>query len=127
MATGAIRVHGLKELDRAFAAISKDVRDDFVGELQEAAQPVALGARSRALTEIRNMPRTPEWAAMRIGVAKRNVSVWVAPQLRGGRNKRPNLAPLLLDAMESAAEENRDRIIGRIDDMLDRIADHHGF
>lgn len=121
----------MRELLRALDAFPEDVAEEITDELHEAAQPVAVTARARALTNITNMPRSPEWAAMRIGVAKRAATVWVAPQLRGNRTPgrgRPNLATKLMDeAMQPALEENTDKVVKRLDDMVDRIADHHGF
>jgi len=131
MATGAIRVHGLKELTRAFKAMPDQVVEEFVWELEEAANPVKMEAQSLAVSEIRNMPPTPFYADMRIGVAKSQGLVYMVPAWRsskGAGRRRPNLADLLMDrAMDPAAEHNENKVIDKIEDMLDRIADSHGF
>lgn len=125
----AIRVIGLKELSRDFKRMSKELSDELVGELKDAAQVVADDAEQLALTRIRNMPRSPRWAGMRIGVSRAQGLVYVVPAARSKRRiKRPNLAALLLDeAMDPAVEKNASKVVDRLDDMLGRIANGNGF
>lgn len=129
MATGTVRVRGLKELARAFKGISKDLSKELVQELRQAADPVKKEAEQLALTRIRNMPRTPEWAGMRIAVAKSRGTVTMYPQRRRrGGSARPNLATLLMDeAMDPGLEHNQQKVINRIDGLLGRLGGEHGF
>lgn len=128
-ASSGVRVRGLRELTRAFKEIPEEIVEEMTWELLEAANPVKMEAQDLAVTQITNMPRSPEWAAMKLGVSRRQGVVWMAPALRGGRGrKRPNLADLLMGrSMEPALEHNQDKVVDRIDDLIDRIADNHGF
>lgn len=131
MADGTIRVIGLKQLSRDFKRISKDLSDELVDELKDAAEDVKDEAERLALTEIRNMPRSPRWAGMRIGVSRAQGLVYMVPAARSRRKpnrSRKNLAILLLDeAMDPAVERNADKVTGKVDDLLGRLADRHGF
>jgi hypothetical protein len=131
MATGAVRVRGLKELTRDFKKISKDLSKELRKELVEAAEPVKQSAQSLALGKIRNMPRSPHWAGMRVGVSQAQGVVYMVPAARSRRMRgrsRPNLANLLLErAMEPALVENELLIVERVDFMLGRLAHEHGF
>lgn len=129
MAAGAIAIRGLAELQRDFRKMSGDLGPDTRRALREAARPVAERAQARALGEIRNMPRSPRWARMRIGVSPR--SVYIVPSARrrrGARGGRPNLAGLLFDrAMEPALDDEREALIEGLGRMFDRLAGGNGF
>ena len=131
MATGAVRVRGLKELTRAFKAISKDLSKELNAELREAADPVKQEGEHLALTRIRNMPRSPEWAGMRIWISKARGVVFMVPAARGRRlrgSSRPNLADLLMErAMEPALAANQGEVVDRVDRLLGRLAGENGF
>lgn len=131
MATGAIRVKGLRELSRDFKRISKDLSDDLVKELKAAGEDVKRDAEDLALTQIRNMPRSPHWAQMRIGVSRAQGLVYMVPFARSRRGRgtsRPNLANLLLEeAMDPALERNAAKVERKVDDLLGRLADDNGF
>lgn len=136
---GAVRrvnVRGLNELVRTFKVMPDEVAEEFVWELEEAAGPVRLAAQAKALVSMRNMIHSREWAAMRVGIARRvPAHVWVAPQLRGGgrirkasaRQKEVFTTHMQTRALDPALDENADKVIDRIDDLLDRVATHHGF
>lgn len=127
MATGAVRVRGLRELQRDFKKMSKDLSKELRKELKEAAEPVRSSAEKLALGKIRNMPRSPDWAGMRTGVTARSVYVVPSRRRRGGSG-RTNLATLLLErAMDPALQENEDKVVDRLDDMLGRLGDGYGF
>jgi hypothetical protein len=127
----AIRVVGLKELSRTFKRMSKELSDDLTDELKEAAQVVADDAQELALTQIRNMPRSPRWAGMRIGVSRAQGVVYVVPAARARRRPgraRANLSDLLLEeAMDPAVAKNQDKVVRKLEDMIDRIASQNGF
>ncbi len=129
MATGAIRVRGLKELTRDFRKISKDLNKEMTRKLKDAAEPVRTGAEQKALSSIRNMRRTPRWAEMRIGVSTAQGRVYMVPQARrAGGSGRTNLKGLLLDrAMDPALEDKSDEVTDNINNLLGHIFDDHGF
>lgn len=109
--------------------MSKDLRTDFVWELEEAADPARTLATQKILGELRNMPPTPVYASMRIGVTAAATTVYVAPAWRrsSGRGRsRPALAPIMRKRMEAAVEESADKIEKGVGDMLDRMANEWG-
>lgn len=131
MATGAVRVQGLRELTRAFKNISGDLSRELNNALTDAADPVKQEAEQLALTRIRNMPRSPDWAGMRIGVSKARGVVFMVPATRSRRrpgSSRPNLANLLLErSMEPALDANQGEIVERVDRVLGQLAGENGF
>jgi len=130
MAAGAVvEVQGLSELLRAFKGMSKDLDKNLTKTLKKAAEPAAAQAEDFALGHIRNMPRSPHWAGMRIGVARGLGQVYMVPSARrrsGGRG-RENLNPLLLVEMEAAVEMKAADIEDALGNLVDDIADSHGF
>ena len=128
----AVQVEGLQELLRAFKLMPAEVVEEFTWELLEAAEPVRTSAQAKAPTALRNMVYSREWAAMKTGVSRRDTTVWVVPQLRGrkqlsARAKEVFAQRMQERALDPALEENVSKVFDRIDDMLDRIADNHGF
>lgn len=119
-ASDAIRVEGLRELNRAFARADQVLHRDLTGGLREAAEPVRADAESLALSSI---PRIGlPWSRMRVGVTRR--VVYVAPQRRGRKRgrRRPNLAGLLMGrAMSPALERNRGEVESRVGRVLDTV------
>lgn len=127
MATGAVRVSGLRELQTAFRKIGGSVNKELRDELKDAADPVKVRAQSLALTQISNMPRSPRWADMRIGVSARGVYMVPRARRRGGSG-RPNLKGLLLDqSMDPALMEKQDEIVQSVEKMFDNLAGRNGF
>jgi hypothetical protein len=129
MAKETVRVKGLQELTRDFKKISKDLSKEITKGLTHAAEPVRAGAEPLALGQIRNMPRTPKWAAMKIATSSAKGTVKMFPAVkRAGGSGRPNLKGLLLErSMEPALEQNADRVRGNINDLLGNIFDDNGF
>lgn len=120
---GAVRVRGLADLNRALARTSKDVRLGIRKELRQVGEPVADEAESLALARIRSMPRSPQWADMRVGVTTN--LVYVVPRQRGTKTpsrKRTNLAGLLMDrAMQPALDHHQDEVERDLERMLGRV------
>lgn len=125
MAVGAVRVEGLRDLNRAFARLGAGVKKELVGELALAAEPVRAAAVELAVSGIRNIG--PTWSQMRVGVTQS--LVYVAPKARRRRGSpRRNLAPLLMDrAMQPALDENQAEVVGRLELMVDRLGGESGF
>jgi hypothetical protein len=119
---GPVRIHGLRELNRAFNRADKTLKAEWRSKQRALGEPVRAQAESRALAEIRNMPSSPQWGTMRVGVTTR--VVYVAPRARGtkGAAARPNLARLLLDkAMIPALNANQASLLHRVEGMLDTM------
>ena len=120
MNTGEVRVHGLREMNRAFAKADKSLKKDLTKKLKDVAKPVRDTAMILDVQNIRNIGK--DWSKMRIG-ATTNV-VYVAPVERGRRStrRRPNLAGLLMDrAMQPALDAHSGSIEDELGKMLDEI------
>ena len=127
----AVRVNGLRELTRAFAKIDKDLSNEVRDELLDAVEPVKERAQQLALSRIRNMPQSPEWAEMRTGVSRARGVVFMVPAARSRRRpnrRRPNVGELLLErAMDPAVDEQTDQIVRGVEHVLDRLGRENGF
>ena len=124
MPVGAVRVSGLRELQRALQAVAKDVNKELRKELREVAEPVRSLAAAKA-AGVGNIG--PAWSRMRVGVTGR--VVYVAPKSRRhGGSPRPNLGGLLMDrAMQPALDELAPEIYAGVERMLDRLGSENGF
>jgi hypothetical protein len=119
-----LAVKGYRELLRADARATKETKLGVRRELRVVAEPVRRDAQSLALAEIHNMPTSPKWAVMRVGVTQR--AVYIAPKQKGtrgrGPRRRPNLADLLLDrAMTRALTQDAGQVEVGMSRLLDEI------
>lgn len=128
----AIQVDGLADLQRAFTAADRALRQDLRDALEEAAQPVRRDAQLAATT-ISHMTTVP-WTRMRTGII-RGAVVYVAPVERGAktranqRRRRPGFKNVLGPRMDAALVKNRPAVIRRLDVMLaevKRVWERHG-
>lgn len=129
MPDGAVtRIEGLNELIRAFNKFDKDLAQDLVFELEEAADPVRKATTQYMLGELANVPATPEYAAMRIGVSKAQGLVYVAPawRSRGGSRGRPRFGSSIQKRMERAVQDKASEVEKGMEKFLDRLADDWG-
>jgi hypothetical protein len=118
MASFAVHVDNLAQLDRAFKRADTALHRELRQSLVRAAEPVRSTAEELAVSGI---PRIgAQWSRMRVGVTAR--SVYVAPKTRGRRGalrKRPNLALLLLGrSMLPALEQNEPRVFEEVERAL---------
>ena len=133
---GRSQGYGLGELVRTFKKMPVEVKEEMVWELEEAANPVKLAAQAKAPTSMRNMVKTKEWAAMRVGITRRNpATVYVVPQLRGGKvqadvqRQKDNFAANMQGrALDPALAENEGEGRNeRVEDFLDSLGRKNGF
>lgn len=119
-ASDAIRVEGLRELNRAFARADRVLNAELKDGLRDAADPVRADAEALAVSGI---PRIGlPWSRMRVGVTQK--LVYVAPKERGRKRgrRRPNLAGLLTErAMVPALEQNTAEVERRVGRVLDTV------
>lgn len=120
-ASDAVRVEGLRELNRAFRLADRELATELRGRLKDAAEPVRADAERLAAASI---PRIGlPWSRMRVGVTTNNV--YVAPKHRGTRDerrRRRNLAGLLLErSMLPALDQNKDDVVRAVDNLLVEI------
>lgn len=122
MASDAVKVKGLKELERALKASDKETAKGFRKELREAGKIVALDARSR------------------MGGIDRYSATGIRPRVRGGVNvsveqsrrrttgKRPDFGALQMRrALVPALESKRDEVERRVENLLDAVGRSNGF
>src|SRR5262245_26790821 len=110
---------------RAFAKADREVRLGFRRELRNVARPVQQDAEQLATTRIRSMPRSPQWARMRVGITRREV--YVVPRQKGVRGQGPKARPkfateMYYRAMQPALQRNRGEIVRRFEEALNRMA-----
>jgi len=123
----AVHVEGLRELERAFGAADRELRNDLRDALAEAAAPVRSDAQSIAGSgAIRNLRSGAPWTRMRIGVGAS--IAYVVPAERGvkgrgnARRRRPDFGQMLVGrAMEPALERNVVKVEERFGEMLDDV------
>ncbi len=110
-------------VNRALAQVSREMENKARAEILAIGGLVERDAEAFALTRIRNMPRSPGWADMRVGANQE--LVYVVPARRGvrkGKRKRPNLAPLMLrQAMRPAKTKNEPEIVARFEKLTAEI------
>ena len=123
-----VHVSGLKELQRAFQRMDKDVAQDLVWELQEAADPVRKATEQMLLADLVNLPATPYYAGMRIGVSRAQGSVYIAPAWHARRTgtSRPTFGSSISVRMEAAVERHAADVEKRLDQWLERMANEWG-
>jgi hypothetical protein len=122
MAESAVRIEGLRELERAFKLYGRGMERGIREALEAASEPVRSDAQALAVSSIRNIGIP--WSRMRIGVTRR--TAYIAPQERGRNTRpgrrRPNLRGLLLDrAMQPALDRNISKVEREIGDALDDL------
>lgn len=123
--SSGVAIHGLRELEQAFAQAGKKANRELRVELRKVAEPIRSDAESLAASGIRRIG--PKWSKMRIGVTR--TLVYVAPKERGikGRGADPRRRPKFADLMEErsfdpALERNKARIEHDVADLFQRVA-----
>jgi len=119
-------VENMAALQRALARTDRDLRLGIRREMRAMATPVAAHEQELALTRIRRMPSSPQWARVRTGVTSQ--LLYTVPRQKGTRGRgpksRPNLANLLEDrAVEPTRRWFEPRAERELEQLLDRIAD----
>lgn len=101
----------VEQVNAALFACEPKIRRGALKEIERVAQTIDRDAEALARARIRRIGFA--WSQMRIG--RTSGSVYLAPVQRGtkrGRQKRPNLAPLLLDrAMRPAVRRNEAKVL----------------
>jgi hypothetical protein len=118
---GTVRVHGLKELNRAFGKASKDLQRELRAGLKEAAEPVAAEARS-------NAARFGARTAAGIKPGARAGAAFVRQGNRKTTGKRPDFGRLQMQTvLLPALAAKEDAVVAEVEKLIDRIADKGGF
>lgn len=119
----AVRIEGLRELDRAFKLYGLGLERGVREALETAAEVVKPDAQSLASVALK--PGKVPWSSMRVGVTKH--TSYVAPTQKG-RNPNPRrrrgqkFTNRMLDrALEPALERNIFRVEREFADALDDL------
>jgi hypothetical protein len=120
--SNAVRIEGLRELERAFKLYGRGMEKGIREALEAASEPVRTDAQSLATSSIKQS--AVDWTRMRIGVTRR--TAYVAPMQRGRRTppnrRRSNLRErLLTGAMEPALTRNIPKVEREIGVALDDL------
>ena len=119
-----VRIKGLRELQRDFKRLSKDLDKEITDELKKAAEPVRSLAEQRILGSLSKM--TPAWSIQRVGVSRAKGSVYIAPKPKRGGGTSRAIGGVLLAEMEAAAFEKEDTVVNALEHMIDRMGNHYG-
>ena len=122
--SSAIRVHGLRQLNRAFAKADKNLKKELTQTLKQVAEPVRADAARRTHL-IRNVRSSSEaardWSQMK--TSAQTSMTYVAPRARRrGGSPRPHFGTLLMDmAMQPALDAHAAEVEHELGRMLDEI------
>lgn len=126
MPENAIRIEGLRELERAFKVYGRGMEKGVREALEAGAEVVRPDVESLAEQTIKRS--AIDWTRMRVGVVRR--VGYVAPIQRGNRSLRSSRrargakfkARMLEHAMYPALDQNIDRVEREFEDALGDLA-----
>ena len=131
MAQGAVvRIHGLKEMVRAFDKINRDLVHDLGDEMEQAGIPVQK-AVEEMVSPAGGMSGVVGEAAyvqdMRIGFTRPSTA-YVAPLWRSNKGTKQGrvLASAIRRRMDRAVEEKASEVEQRLGHFIDTLADEWG-
>ena len=118
----AVRVEGLRALERALRASDKDSLKALRKELREAGKLVSTEARTR-------FSGVHPYSAMGIRPRTRSgLTVTVEQTRKRTTGKRPDFGALQMRrALVPALEDQRDKVEERVERAIDRVGRSHGF
>ncbi len=121
MPSPTIQVEGLRELNRAFGQVSKELQKELRTELKRAAEPVAAAARVKGM-------RFGARTAMGYVAGSRAGGAVVRQRRRKTTGLRPDFGVLQMrTVLEPALAENEDAVVREVRQLLDRVIDGAGF
>lgn len=123
----AVRIEGLRELDRAFKLYGRGLEKGIREALDAAGEVVRPDAETLTSMALKP-PVNVDWSLMRVGV--KNRTSYVAPVQRGNRSRRPSnrargakfKALVMGQGLEPALDRNIRRVEGEFSDALDDLA-----
>ena len=121
MATGTVRIIGLRETMRALQKVNREVGKTVRDELKKAAEPVARDARSK-------LSRYQGASLNTISPRASTRGVYVTQRKRKVTGKRGDFGALqMTQGLMPALEENEDNIIREVEQAFDRLTRRAGF
>lgn len=127
MAARTVRVKGLRDLQRDFRRLSKDLSKEVRDGLREAADPVRQEATRRFTADITDAFSSVESAVgYRVVVRQRGVAVEQSKRRTTGL--RPDFGRLQMrKALEPALDSKQDQVVKGVEKVLDKLAGDNGF
>lgn len=127
MPENAVRIEGLRELDRAFRLYSSGLARGLREAMEAGAEVVRPDAQSLTRVTLKP-PKNVDWTLMRVGVTRR--TAYVAPVQRGNRATRPSSKArgtkfkkkVVEQALEPALAQNVPRVALEFEDALADLA-----
>lgn len=120
MPVGAVKIEGLKELDRALRKVDRDLGKELRVALKDAAGIVADDARSRA-----SLYGSKTAAGIKPAV---RAGQGLVRQSIGGQRIRPVFGSVLMrHALLPALEAKQEQVVERLDRMLGELGADAGF
>jgi hypothetical protein len=127
MPDNAIRIEGLRELERAFRLYGRGLEKGLREAMEAGAEVVRPDAQSLTRSVLKPAVNV-DWSLMRVGVTRR--VAYVAPVQRGNRSRRPSSRArgekfkrrVIERALEPALDRNVSRVEREFDDALDDLA-----
>lgn len=121
MAAGTVRVRGLRELQRDFRRISKDLAKEVREGLKAAAEPVRQEA-----AELFNPVDAHSAAGYRVSVRQKVVTVQQSRRRTTGQH--PEYGSLQMRrALIPARSRREDEVVEAVDKVLAKLAGENGF
>lgn len=121
MASSTVRVQGLRELQRDFRKLDKNLAKDLRGELREVGDVVKAEAAS-------NLSRLSARSASGLKTRVRARAVAVEQSRRRTTGKRPDWGSLQMNRiLVPALDEKQDEVVEKLDRVLGRLAGENGF
>jgi hypothetical protein len=120
MAAGTVRVRGLRELQRDFAKMSKELKKDLRDELKQVAEPVAADAKSKL-----SRYQGASISTIRPRVTMR--SAFVTQGARKVTGLRGDFGVLQMRRLSEALDENKDEVVQGLERMIDKLGSSNGF
>ena len=115
-----VRLHGLREVNRAFNRIDKEVVGEIKAELKKVAEPVAADARGRI-----GRYRGASTSTIKPYATMKGVVVRQQARKRTGRHAQ--VGSLQMGHLIGALEDHEDEIREDVEDLLDWLARKEGF
>ena len=118
MAAASVRIHGLRELNRALTNLE---RKDLGKELKEAAEPVVSASREKVTRFRGSSPGT-------IRAKRTGLRVFVEQSKAKVTGKRGDFGALQMrTALEPALQENENEVFRNVEQALNRWGREEGF
>lgn len=121
MPTEAVRVRGLKELQRDLRKVSREVEGDLRTELKRLGEPVRVEAERLAQAQ----GWGDKWSRARVGYASGIVYVAPAARRTTGTPRRNFGVLMMTREFMPAVENKRADVEAGVEKMLDRLFDRH--